>query len=282
MTLIYYPTWARLDGLLAGVGAAAIQTFRPAWWRALTARANILGIAGVAGVVISAIFFQHMIARFLPAVFGFPLLASSMALLVVAGSTNRSFIGRYSIRGAGALAAGAYSLYLSQKMVFQAVESSAPWWPRPFQTVSLEVALLVALGAGALLYWLVERPFLKLRDRLQGLKQRCFDSGADSFDIPGDRVEQASHLCADRGIGRLQPRFRTRSRASADAGEREHGEEKADRTPGTGHRSSATSIPQHFRMAASVISATCNTLYFAPGGCALLKRANPPFQMREI
>jgi peptidoglycan/LPS O-acetylase OafA/YrhL len=168
MTLIYYPTWARLDGLLAGVGAAAIQTFRPAWWRALTARANILGIAGVAGVVLSAIFFQDMFARFLPAVFGFPLLASSMALLVIAGSHNRSFIGRYSIPGAGALAAGAYSLYLSHKMVFHAVESSSPWWPRPFQTISLGVALLFALGAGALLYWLVERPFLRLRDRLGG------------------------------------------------------------------------------------------------------------------
>jgi peptidoglycan/LPS O-acetylase OafA/YrhL len=168
MTLIYYPTWARLDGLLAGVGAAALQTFHPAWWRALTARANTLGIAGVAGVVLSAIFFQDMFARFLPAVFGFPLLASSMALLVIAGSDNRSFIGRYSIPGAGALAAGAYSLYLSHKMVFHAVQSFTPWWPQPFQTISLGVALLLALGVGALLYWLVERPFLKLRDRLHG------------------------------------------------------------------------------------------------------------------
>jgi peptidoglycan/LPS O-acetylase OafA/YrhL len=168
MTLIYYPTWARLDGLLAGVGAAALQTFHPVWWRVLTARANILGIAGVAGVVLSAIFFQDMFARFLPAVLGFPLLASSMALLVIAGSDNRSFIGRYTIPGAGALAAGAYSLYLSHKMVFHAVESSSPWWPRPFQTMSLGIALLLALGVGALLYWLVERPFLKLRDRLHG------------------------------------------------------------------------------------------------------------------
>jgi len=166
MTLIYYPTWARLDGLSAGVGAAAIQTFRPVWWRVLTTRANILAIAGVAGVVASAIFFQDMFAKFLPAVFGFPLLASSMALLVVAGSDSRSFIGRYSIPGAGALAAGAYSLYLSHKMVFHAVQSSAPGWPQPLQAISLGVGVLAALGVGALLYWLVERPFLKLRDRL--------------------------------------------------------------------------------------------------------------------
>jgi peptidoglycan/LPS O-acetylase OafA/YrhL len=168
MTLIYYPTWARLDGLLTGVGAAAVQTFRPTWWKALTARANILGIAGIAGVILSAIFFQDMFARFLPAVFGFPLLAASMALLVVAATHNRSFIGRYSVPGAGALAAGAYSLYLSHKMVFHAVQSSTAWWPQPFQAISLGVALSAALGVGALLYWLVERPFLKLRDRLHG------------------------------------------------------------------------------------------------------------------
>jgi peptidoglycan/LPS O-acetylase OafA/YrhL len=153
---------------LAGVAAAAVQTFRQAWWRALTARANILTIAGVVGVIISAVFFQDMFARFWPAVFGFPLLAGSMVLLVVAGSDNRSLIGRYSIPGAGALAAGAYSLYLSHKMVFHAVESRAPWWPQPFQTIALGVAILAALGVGALLYWLVERPFLKLRDRLGG------------------------------------------------------------------------------------------------------------------
>jgi peptidoglycan/LPS O-acetylase OafA/YrhL len=166
MTLIYYPTWARLDGLLAGAGIAAIQIFRPAWWQVLAARADLLAGAGLVGVILSAIFFQEMVAKFLPAIFGFPLLAGSMALLVVAASDGRSLIGRYSVPGVRALAAGAYSLYLSHKMIFHAVESSAPWWPQPMQALSLGIGLAGALLAGALLYWLVERPFLKLRDRL--------------------------------------------------------------------------------------------------------------------
>src|SRR5437899_669846 len=33
---IYYPTWTRLDGLLAGIVAALIRTFRPAIWTRLT------------------------------------------------------------------------------------------------------------------------------------------------------------------------------------------------------------------------------------------------------
>src|SRR6185312_7951846 len=31
---IYYPTWTRLDGLLAGVLLATIQAYRPRWWAA--------------------------------------------------------------------------------------------------------------------------------------------------------------------------------------------------------------------------------------------------------
>jgi hypothetical protein len=31
---IYYPTWTRLDGLIAGVVMAAVRLFRPVWWDA--------------------------------------------------------------------------------------------------------------------------------------------------------------------------------------------------------------------------------------------------------
>jgi peptidoglycan/LPS O-acetylase OafA/YrhL len=167
MTFIYYPTWTRLDGLLAGVAIAAIQTFSPQWWRRLTARPNVLLGVGVAGVGIAIVFFHDMIAGFLPAVFGFPILACAMALLVIAGSDERSLIGRYSIPGAGALAAGAYSLYLSNKIVFHAVQRMIRDSPVQIQSVALCAGLLAALAAGALLYWLVERPFLRLRDRLR-------------------------------------------------------------------------------------------------------------------
>ena len=67
-----------------------------------------------------------------------------------------------------ALAAGAYSLYLTHKAVFHAVQVAAPRLPTPLQGVAFALALLGALGVGAALYWLVERPFLKLRDRLEG------------------------------------------------------------------------------------------------------------------
>jgi peptidoglycan/LPS O-acetylase OafA/YrhL len=167
MTLIYYPTWSRLDGLLAGVAAAATQIFRPRWWRILTAMPNLLLATGIAGVGVAIGFFHDIYAAFLPTVFGFPLLAASMAMLVIAGSERRSIIGRYPAPGAAALAAGAYSLYLCNKMTFHAVQVLLPYGPSQLQPFSLVAGLLATLAGGTMLYWLVERPFLKLRDRLR-------------------------------------------------------------------------------------------------------------------
>ena len=166
---IYCPTWTRLDGLLMGIVAAAIQTFRPATWARVTARPNLLLGAGALGVVLSTlIFHEGSIARFWPAVFGYPFLSFAIMLIVVAGADGRSLIGRYRVPGASALAAGAYSLYLSHKIAFHWVEAMRPHLPAPLQWAAFSLALAAALGLGAALYWLVERPFLKLRDRLEG------------------------------------------------------------------------------------------------------------------
>jgi peptidoglycan/LPS O-acetylase OafA/YrhL len=168
MTVIYYPTWTRLDGLLAGIVAATIQTFRPQAWQALMGRANLVLAAGVVGIGAAILFFHAQIATFWPTVFGFPLVSFSMALVVMAASEPRSIVGRYAVPGAGALATGAYSLYLSHKLVFHAVQAVSGRLPPLAQRFELPLALLAALVVGAALYWLIERPFLKLRDRLEG------------------------------------------------------------------------------------------------------------------
>lgn len=168
MRYIYYPTWTRLDGLLAGIVAAAVQAFRPRIWQAAMARANLLLALGVAGIFASTLFFKSQIPDFWPAVLGYPLVSFSMALVVAAASDRSSLIGRYAIPGAGALATGAYSLYLSHKMIYHAVSAASSRLPPQAQPLALPLAIVGALAAGAILYWLVERPFLKLRDRLEG------------------------------------------------------------------------------------------------------------------
>ena len=166
MSLIYYPTWSRLDALLAGVIAALIQTFRPVCWQRLTAHANLLALGGLTGIAVAMVFFGGQIADLIPTMFGFPLVALSAAALVVAGSDRHSFLGRYAVPGAGALATAAYSLYLTHKMVFHALQESGRHLSSSLQQDELAAALVAALAVGTALYWAVERPFLKLRDRL--------------------------------------------------------------------------------------------------------------------
>ena len=66
------------------------------------------------------------------------------------------------------LATGAYSFYLTQKLAYHVVDAGYipglgnEGWLRFF------VAIGIALIMGALLHWLIERPFLRLRDRWDG------------------------------------------------------------------------------------------------------------------
>ncbi|MEJ0066771.1 MAG: acyltransferase [Caulobacteraceae bacterium] len=168
MELIYYPTWSRLDDLLGGICVALIQVFRASWSETLARRGNLLTAAAVGGIAaVMWLFRDGEVAGFFAATLGFPLLALSMSLLVIAGANRRSLIGRWSIPGAGALAAGAYSLYLSHKIVFHQVGLWSQTWPPAEKGLAFAVAFMAAVVVAAALYWLVERPFLKLRDRFQ-------------------------------------------------------------------------------------------------------------------
>ncbi|MDR3436497.1 acyltransferase [Telmatospirillum sp.] len=168
MDFIYYPTWSRLDGLLAGVLAATIKVFRPAAWGRIVSRPNLILCLGLIGLSFSMVLFGSQVTTFVPAVFGYPLLASSIAAIVIAGSECRGIIGSRSIPGARILATGAYSLYLTQKLAYHVVDAGYipglgnEGWMRFF------VAIGVALFMGALLHGLIERPFLRLRDRWDG------------------------------------------------------------------------------------------------------------------
>jgi peptidoglycan/LPS O-acetylase OafA/YrhL len=92
-------------------------------------------------------------------------LSFALAALVASAATGRGVLGTLRLPGAAWIAAISYSLYLSHKLVFQAVYAHFD--------VALEDAGLLAFAAyavatvagGALLHYAVERPFLGLRER---------------------------------------------------------------------------------------------------------------------
>lgn len=164
---IYYPTWARLDGLLAGVLLATLQVYRPALWARLQARASLLTLAGLAAAALAFTLFANRTGLAANAV-GWPLLSLGFGLLVLAATSRQGWLGRWAVPGAGWLAAVSYSLYLSHKIAMHAVHTwiaPALSWQGP---ALFPVYAAVILAVGAALHYLVEKPGLRLRDRLAG------------------------------------------------------------------------------------------------------------------
>jgi peptidoglycan/LPS O-acetylase OafA/YrhL len=108
---LYRPTWARLDGLLAGVLLAAVRAFRPAWWT------RLLG-------------------------------------------------GRIALPGAKPVALLAFSLYLTHRQVYAWLDDHCEGLVASTPLLAFCVYQAAALAAAALLWFGVERPALRLRDRL--------------------------------------------------------------------------------------------------------------------
>ena len=167
---LYYPTYVRLDGLIAGVALALTQTFRPGWWASLRKRGHSLAAGGVA-VVSLAIWCSS--TRFTSVtgkaavwdIAGYPLLASGFALLTASALSNNGWLGRIRVPGAQLLATLAFSLYLTHK---EAVHLLLHFFPRlPEQSYVMQpIYFGVCICTAGALYLTLEKPCLRLRERL--------------------------------------------------------------------------------------------------------------------
>jgi peptidoglycan/LPS O-acetylase OafA/YrhL len=167
---IYYPTWARLDGLIAGVAMAAVRLFRPAWWEAAMRRGHVLTALGAVFVgtcvwLFSDRFGSNSGAAAWGTVVGFPLLASGLGLLVASALSRDGVLARIKVPGARMVALLSYSIYLTHKEVMHLVEVLIPAIADDHPWSLLAVGSVAALAVGGVLYAMVERPFLRLRDR---------------------------------------------------------------------------------------------------------------------
>lgn len=165
---LYYPTWVRLDGLLAGVSLALLQRYRPTIWARLTrhgAPCTGCGLAVLAGACwLTATRFNAVNGRAMAgAVFGYPLLALGFAGLVLGAVSVSGPLARWRIPGARVLAGLAFTLYLTHK---EAAHLLAQHVPRLHEAswAHLAVLAVVCLSVAAVLHVLVERPALRARD----------------------------------------------------------------------------------------------------------------------
>ena len=161
---LYYPTWMRLDGLLAGVTLAVLRVHRPHWWHRQMARATLGLVAGLAVSALALWLFRER-TGLLANVLGWPVLSLGFGLLVLAACSAQGMAGRWHVPGVAWLAGASYSLYLSHKLAYQFVQVHAFPWLAPHRGLQLLACGAAAFVLGAALHHLVERPGLRWRDR---------------------------------------------------------------------------------------------------------------------
>jgi peptidoglycan/LPS O-acetylase OafA/YrhL len=162
---VYYPTYARLDGLTIGVSLAAIETFQPSWWDILTKHAVWLWLPAVGALVLALSWAENGLSMVSSAL-GFNLVAVACGFFLICTVSPGLPFSRVAVPGAAFLATIAYSVYLTHKLPIhwvQQVAAERGWSP----VLAYPSAMLFVLLMGSLLFFSVERPFLRLRERGQ-------------------------------------------------------------------------------------------------------------------
>jgi peptidoglycan/LPS O-acetylase OafA/YrhL len=160
---VYYPTYARLDGLTIGVSFAAVEIFLPRCWGHLLKHATWLWLPALAGLILALLWAEDGLSV-VSSAFGFFLVAAACGISLICALSPRLPFARTPVPGAAFLATIAYSLYLTHKIPIHWVKEfalSRSLGPLTAYALAMGLALLV----GLLLFALVERPFLQLRER---------------------------------------------------------------------------------------------------------------------
>lgn len=170
---VYYPTQHRLDGLLLGVGLAALSRFQPRAWERLTDCGNWFLLPGLAALT-WAYFLCYDEFSFGASAFGFPLVSLGYAFLVLAALSPGSFLYRHGSRLTAFVAAVSYSFYLSHKAVIRVVQDGLTAQGVGVKTNAvLLLCLCASLAVAYLLGRGVELPFLRWRERWSHRSQKA-------------------------------------------------------------------------------------------------------------
>jgi peptidoglycan/LPS O-acetylase OafA/YrhL len=182
---IYSPTWARLDGLLAGVLLAALRAFRPAWWTRVLAHGWSLLGAGLALLGAATLIEPPGHGS---AVFLYPLVALGGACLLLGVLSPRTPFGRRAVPGARTLAVLAFSLYLTNRQVYAWLDGIVGDLAADAPAAAFVLYNAAALAVAALLYVAVERPGLRLRAQILAARQRALPAPRQAVAVRDDDV----------------------------------------------------------------------------------------------
>ncbi|MGW8391997.1 acyltransferase family protein [Pseudoduganella sp. HUAS MS19] len=180
-TLIYYSTFSRFDELLAGVALAMLRNFHPSLWQRLARHGNWMLAAGAALTALAFWLFLEYHFSWGMSVFGYPLLGLAFATLLLAALSEGSLLNRTRIPGMASIALWSYSIYLTHKQL--CILLAEHWEPVDLDAIAIMIA--ASIFAGWLLYFAVEAPFMKLRERFipNNFKRRSHEASVGSVPV---------------------------------------------------------------------------------------------------
>jgi len=172
---VYYPTYTRLDGLVFGVLLAAARFYRPEQCQhylkpsvavplGATLVVGALYLFSIRGPLEGTGLFLVFQAK-LGAVAGFPLISLGIALLLGAMLDLDGVLGRWRIPGIATVATLSFSLYLTHKSVFH-IDRLIFGKEALTGEVGFLIYIVTSFVVATALWFLVERTFLQIRDRV--------------------------------------------------------------------------------------------------------------------
>lgn len=161
---IYYPSYNRLDGLLVGVSVAVVYRFLPRAWNNIINYGNLFIALGLC-ILIGTYFLCIEPHTYQASVFGFPLVAIGYGCIVTGAISPSVFLYRYPLGITSWIARLSYAIYLTHKGVIHMTHKlledqvSDP-------NLMLFICILSCTAAAVLVHFIVEQPFMRLRDKV--------------------------------------------------------------------------------------------------------------------
>ncbi len=163
---IYYPTYNRLDGLLVGVAIAALYQFSPKLWDKISKFGNQIIILSIA--LLTVVYFSFTdLGTYSTSIWGFPLISIAYGFLVLGAIIPSSFLYNWNSRITTLIATLSYAIYLSHKGIIHIVqESFTKLGVDKNSNLMFLVCIVVCIIVAWLLNLTIEKPFMKMRDKI--------------------------------------------------------------------------------------------------------------------
>ncbi len=162
---IYYPTYNRLDGLLAGVSIAAMYNYLPAIFNRLSKYANLLIAIGL--IILTGTYFlcgNNM--DFVRSVFSFPLVSIGFGCTVLGAIMPNSFLYKWKSVVLTKIAELSYALYLVHMAIILSAQTVlSDWGIAKNSSLMLVLTIILCIVVALILHHAIEKPFMKMRER---------------------------------------------------------------------------------------------------------------------